>query len=784
MKAVILSCSEGNRLRPVTCSIPKSMLPMMGRPIVEHTVRLLHRHSISDITVASDYLADEVKKHFSRINIEQIKIGFTHMQNLDNFFKEDDVILISDSIVSDIDFSEVLSCFKQIGCPTIVTKPEGISYEYGSIHTDSSGVVTKYTRCPDFAHPSGSAFMGIAVIPKGTKGCDCSDFQTLVEKLTEAAKVFAISPQCYIKNISDFESYQKCNRDFMDKKISLPFPCDEKAPSVWIDENATVMQGSVIVPPVYIGSGSFVSKGARVEAYSQIGRDVNIDCFAGIKRSIIMDNTTINEGCAIRGAIIGQNCDIGFESAAYEGSVIGFGTKLGRHCTLRSGIHIWPEKYIEDESTVCENVIWESTAARSLFSDGSATGIINREITPEFSATLARSAVSILGKRIAVSCDGAGSGAMIKSALISGIQSAGGKAYDLGEQPLPITRSAIRFYSLDGGIALSSREHEGALQGSLDIMNSLGADIENNDLKRLEQLVSRNEAKRESAAQICEAEYLFEYKLYYLKHLINSTSGKPIEAKLLINCPSAWAQDLLKSAAKDLKCDFTFTDADNDVFYQSLKSGDYDFGVICDYKCETLTIIKNSGERLSVFDYYALTSLIIMKSFPHATIFVPEFAPDSIEIMAEKYGANVRRTQVSPPHLMNELSKSSRKLFLQQFIYRFDAVGAIILLLDFLHTKNTTIEALQSEIPASHMVCTDISCNLSRQAEILKSLCHNHHIQPDESQDAIKVTFENGWVLVVPKRTESVINVISHAYSKEYAQEIADIFTDEITKRQ
>ena len=782
MKSVILSCSEGNRLRPITCSIPKSMLPVMGRPIAEHTVRLLHRHGINNITIAADYLAEEIKKHFSSVKIEDTSINFSPLQSLEKFFMDDDTIFISDSILTDMDLSTLISCFNQGGFPTIVTKPVENSCEYGSVHTDSSLTVTSYTRCPDFMHPSGSAFMGIAVIPKGTAISDCSDLQTLVEKLCGLQRVIAFTPQCYIKNVSDFESYHKCCRDFMDKKISLPFPCDEKAHSVWIDENATVMQGSIIVPPVYIGSGSLVSKGARIEAYTQIGRDVNVDCFAGIKRSIIMDNTIINEGSSLRGAIVGKGAEIGFESAAYEGSVIGFGTKLGRHCTLRSGVHVWPEKYIEDESTVCENVIWENTSMRSLFADGSANGVINREITPEFAATLGRSAVAILGKKIAVSEGGSVGGSMLKNALIAGIQSAGGKAYDLGEQPLPITRSAVRFYSLDGGSALSSYESAGTFQASLDIMNSLGADIEIPDLKRLEQFVGTGEAKRENAAQICEAEYLFEYKLYYLKHLINSTSGKPLGARLLINCPSPWAQDLLKSAAKDLNCNFTFTNDENESFIQSLKSGDYDFGVICDYKCETLSIVKNSGEKLSVFDYHALTSLIIMKSFPRATIFVPECAPDSIEIMAKKYGSAVRRTQVSPPHLMNELSKSNRKPFLHQFIYRFDAVGAIILLLDFLHTKNTTIAALQSEIPATHTVSTDISCPISKQTEILKELCANHKVEQHESQDAIRVTFENGWVLVVPKRTQSVINVISHAFSQEYAQEIADIFTDEITR--
>lgn len=624
--------------------------------------------------------------------------------------------------------------------------------------------------------------MGIMVVPKGTTMPDCSDILSLAEKLCKSSNVVSCSPACYIKSISDFESYHKCCRDFMDKKITLPFPCDEKAPSVWIEEGATVMQGSVIVPPVYIGKDSFVSKGARIEAYSQIGHSVSVDAFSGIKRSVVMDNSVVGEGSSLRGAIIGKNVGIGFESAAYEGSVIGFGTKIGRHSTIKSNVHIWPEKHIEDECTIFENIIWEKTSAHGMFGDGSAIGVINREITPEFAATLGRSAVRVLGKKIAVSDGGFTGGSMIKNALISGIQSGGGIAYDMGEQPLPITRSAVRFYSLDGGIALSGYGKEGAFYISLDIINSLGADIENDELERLCRLVESGEAKRENASQIKETEYLFEYKLYYLKSLINSTSAKPLHARILINCHSVWAQELLESAAKDLLCEFVFTKKSQGEFVTVLRSGNYDFGAICDYKCEKLSIVKNSGDVISEFDYSALISLIIMKSFPNAHIFVPQSAPRSIEIMAEKYGADVTRTKISPPYLMNELSKSGQKPYLWQFIYQFDAVGAIILLLDFLHANNTTVEAVQNEIPKTFTISSEICCARDNQEKVIRALCEKHNVEKEETHDSIKVTFDNGWGFVVPKKSQSVINVIGHSFTMETAQEIADIFTDEISK--
>ncbi len=780
MKAVILCNNEGTRLRPVTCSIPKAMLPVMGRPIAEHTLRLFKRHGINEVIFAADYLSEVIEKHFSTAKIEDVKLSYSRVKNLCEFF-DDDTVLINDSTLTDIDLTSLIDAFEENRCPILITKPEGDD-EFGRVYMDSFSSITKYIRFPDTVHLAGSIFTGIAIIPQGTKTKECTTLPELAQMLTASTRVLATSPLCYIRNISDFDSYHKCSRDFFDKKINLPFPCDEKAPGVWVEDGATVMQGSIIVPPVYIGSGSFISKGARIESYTQIGKNVTADCFSGVKRSIIMDGVSLGEGSTVRGAIIGNNSEIGFESAVYEGSVIGSGTKIGKHCTIKNASHIWPEKYIESESTVCANLIWEKTSPRSFFEDGSATGVINCDITPEFAATLGRSIVPLLGKKIAVSQDGFPCSSMIKNALLSGIQSAGGKPYDMGEQPLPITRSAIRFYSLDGGIALSTREYEGNIQGSLDIINKCGADIENEDLKKLCTLVDSGEAKREKASKIHEIEYLFEYKLYYLKQLINSTTGKELNERLLICCPNLWAKDLLQSAAKDLGCHFTFTTEENYEFYKILKSGFYSFGVIMDYKCESVTIIKNSGEKLSEFDYSALTSLIIMKTFPDAEIFVSESAPQSIEEMGKKYSARVHRTKISPPYLMNELSKSDKIQFLHQFIYRFDAVGTIILLLDFLSSKETTIENLLSEIPATHTLSTNISYNTEKQPELLKKICDSHNVTADNSEDAIKINFDNGWVILIPQKTESAIRVISHAHSMEYAQEISDIFTDEISR--
>ena len=784
MKAVIISSGEGTKLRPLTCSVPHSMLPIMGKPLIDHTVRLLKRHNVKSITIATSYLQKEIKKYFSAFPVKDTNIEFTENCEFSSFFQDDDTILISDSVFCDIDFEELLSVHSHSGSDvTVITKRSDEECRYGVIYPEKRNFAADYSRCQNTGKLCGIPFMGIAVVKKGLQITDCRDFRVFLEKLCKKNHtVYCYSPDCYIRDISDFESYQRCSRDFMDKKIKLPFPCEEKAPSVWIDKNATVMQGALITPPVYIGPGSIINKGARIDAYTQISAEVTIDCFASIKRSIIMDNSYISENTSLRGAIIGKNCHIGYGSAAYEGSVLGFGCKTGRCCTLKTSIHIWPDKFIEDETVVSENVVWEDTSKPLFLRKSGTEGILNRELTPEFALKLARSTVALFGKKIAVSCEGNGAGTMIKNALIAGIQSGGGIAYDMGEQPLPITRSAVRFYSLDGGIALSAYSADSTLHGAIDLIGADGITPDKETLNALNHIIENCSAHKTPATGIQEPEYLFEYKLYYLKQLINSTSKKALGAKILIHTPSSWAKELLKSAASDLGCEFKFSDEKNITsFAKEVCASDFHLGAFCDTKCETLTLVTDSGRILTEYDYCALTSLIIMKQFKKATLYVSESAPSSIELLANKYGCNVHRTHVSPLYLMRELSKSARKQNLHQYIYRFDAVGAIIILLDYLYTSGITLDSLLQEIPSSQAVTSTVSCRKNKQKEIIAKLYQRNNAYTPKTENAVKLDFDKGWVLVIPEFEDACIKIISHATSTEYAREIADICIDEIT---
>ena len=184
---------------------------------------------------------------------------------------------------------------------------------------------------------------------------------------------------------------------------------------------------------------------------------------------------------------------------------------------------------------------------------------------------------------------------------------------------------------------------------------------------------------------------------------------------------------------------------------------------------------------MSEFEYSALVALIIMKSYKNAVIYAPDSSPDSIEEMAKKYNATVRRTLISAPVLMNELSHHSESLFYKQFIYRFDALGALIMLLDFLSAKKTSLLSLAAEIPPAYVV-TDTVSLCGRNAEDIIEKIDTENENAAIENEGLRLTFDGGWALIIPSRAQSAFRIISCAKTEEYAREIAGICTDDITK--
>ena len=174
MKAVIISEHEGNRLRPLTCTEPKCMLPVLGRTIAGHMLRLLRRHNINDVTFIPGYLSEEVKKHIGNASVDDVSVSFAEKSDIRTLIENDDVLIVSGSLVTDIDIDAFYNFHREQGRKiTVFTRSHILPSDYGAVKMSDN--------CAHFGDnifidgdATGTFFMGMMIISKGTLTSDFS----------------------------------------------------------------------------------------------------------------------------------------------------------------------------------------------------------------------------------------------------------------------------------------------------------------------------------------------------------------------------------------------------------------------------------------------------------------------------------------------------------------------------------------------------------------------------------------------------------------------------------
>jgi mannose-1-phosphate guanylyltransferase/phosphomannomutase len=155
MKAIIMAGGEGTRLRPLTCNIPKPMMPIMDKPVMEYTVELLKKNGITDIGVTLQYLPDEITGYFGdgkdfgvnmRYFIEETPLGTAGSVKNAEAFLDDTFIVISGDALTDIDLSKAIAYHKKKqSMATLVLKEVPVPLEFGVVVTDNNGKVTGFS---------------------------------------------------------------------------------------------------------------------------------------------------------------------------------------------------------------------------------------------------------------------------------------------------------------------------------------------------------------------------------------------------------------------------------------------------------------------------------------------------------------------------------------------------------------------------------------------------------------------------------------------------------------
>lgn len=359
MKAVILVGGEGTRLRPLTCSIPKSMVPIINRPFLEHMINHLKSHGIDDITLALCHLPDQIQSYFGDGSDFGVKLTYViedypmgtagAVKNVEQHLDETFFVFNGD-IFTDLDFSAMMRSHRQMGAKvTIALTPVEDPTIYGVVKTDAGGRLLRFVEKPSRDEaPSNMINAGTYIVePDVLSHIPPRCFFTFERELFPLLlnigdPIYGYPSDAYWIDIGTTEKYQKLHHDLLTGRVSRGFPGQRAGEGIWVEGDCDIHPSAQLKGPTVIGGNCVIDSGVQVKGPSVIGQGCHIGKDSLIEGAIVWHNTRLGQGVALRNCIIAEGIFIGDRSRVAEGCILGNNVVIGCDQSLTQGTRVWP----------------------------------------------------------------------------------------------------------------------------------------------------------------------------------------------------------------------------------------------------------------------------------------------------------------------------------------------------------------------------------------------------------------------------------------------------------
>lgn len=342
MKAMILAAGKGTRVRPITYTTPKPMIPILQKPVMEFLVELLRQHGFDQIMVNVSHLANEIENYFrdgqkfgvqiaysfeGRIVDGELKGealgsagGMRRIQDFSPFFDDTFVVLCGDALI-DLDLTAAVKWHKSKGSiATIIMKTvsrEEVS-SYGVVVTDETGRIKAFQEKPKVEEAlstninTGIYIFEPEVLDYVPSGKEFDIGSQLFPKLVEMnAPFYGVSMDFEWVDIGKVPDYWQAIRDVLMGKVkNVSVPGHEVRPGVYTGLNVAVNWDNVdITGPVYIGGMTHIEDGVKIIGPTMIGPNCWVCKGATIDNSIIFDYSRLGPGVRLVDKLVfGRYC--------------------------------------------------------------------------------------------------------------------------------------------------------------------------------------------------------------------------------------------------------------------------------------------------------------------------------------------------------------------------------------------------------------------------------------------------------------------------------------------
>ncbi len=799
---------EGSRLRPLTSRHPKPLVPVVGLPVIEHILRLLREHGITQVVVTLAYLGAEIRNRLGdgsdldmeiEYVVEDRPLGTAGSVRNAAHLLDDTFLVISGDAMTDLDLTSVVEEHRRRQSQaTIVLHQVPNPLEYGVVVTDDADNVVRFLEKPSWGEVfSDRANTGIYVVePEVLRHVEpetVSDWSQDVfpAMLKRGEPLRGVVNDDYWCDIGSIPSYLQANWDALEGRVRCHIP-GRREGRVWIGEGVEFGLGVQIEGPAFIGDEVKLKGGAWLNDRVIVDRFAIIDEHTKLSNSIIWPHTYIGESCRLRQTIVCRNVTMKNNTFVEENSVIGDECVVGRGSRIRAGVKIWPNKEIEPGSTVTESVIWAGEWRRGIFTSYGMTGLINVELTPEFCARLGAAFGAMLpkGSDVAVGRDHARSSRMIKRAIVSGIVSAGGNVRDVHEPPVPVIQFATRQARCAAGVQVVVSPLD---QRSADIrfLDADGLQIDKRAERKLENLLFREDFRRAAFYEMGDIEYHDPIPAYRA-HLLGAVDVDAIREaglRLLIDYDYSEASSVLPAVLSELGVTTIPLNAGlhEGPHHRAVpmetalisRTVNADLGCMLGPTGERLALIDETGTVLSSHETFGVIVSWFLRTSP-GIVLAPAATPDWIAQLVRDVGGTFSATAADAPAVLRAAATPGTCLAADgtggfawtRYLAAFDAMYTVVKLLELRALTGIPLRDARESLPRTAYVTATEFCPWEAKGRVMRVLLDGHREKSVDLVDGIKVFVDDGFVLVRPDPDEPSYHIVASVRDEKEGREL------------
>ncbi|WP_373070996.1 sugar phosphate nucleotidyltransferase [Sulfurimonas sp.] len=829
MKAVVMAGGFGSRIQPLTNSRPKPMLPIVNRPMMEHTMMTLKDIGITEFIVLLYFKPDIIKDYFKDGSEFGIKISYVlpdddygtagAVKLAQELIGDENFIIISGDLVTDFDFKKILDFHesKESQLSIVLTSVEN-PLQFGVVIANEENVIEKFLEKPSWGEVfSDTINTGIYIIepeilnyiPENKNFDFAKDLFPLL--MQSNIPLMGYNLEGYWRDVGNPESYRDVYDDILTGRVNFKIPGKSEVypdGTLYSDTPYQFDKSIDIIGNVVIGKNVIIKKNVKLNNVV-IGDNVTIDSDSKISNSVLWNDVVIGHNTKLNNCVICNDNTIGKNVSAKVGLILAEGCEIGELSRFEQDVTIWPEKSIESASIVSHNLVWGSRYKNSIFQDGTVTGKSNIELSCEMATKLAEAFAAQLpiGSKVAVGRDYDKNSRMLKRAFLGGLLSGGVDVLDLKNTARAVLRYTISHDDTIVGGAHFKQAMEDPTSSQITLFNHEGLRIGTNISKDIEKAFFTEKFRRVDYSLVGEIHETLHHKecqsyKVAFEDSIRSSLSKCDTFSVAVDMMHSSTADILPGILNDLGIENIVLNTYHDEkklfnidglkknsksnISSIVKSLGCNMGVIIYPNEQYIRLVTDEGEVLDkIRGLLAVLHLINMTDEGKTKkVLLPTWAPDivefeNLEIERGKY-ADYDAKKLKEYELIATVDGNYT---FTEFGATRDAMYASIKIMELVTCNGVKLSDVSKCIEKFDYRMIKVECTQALKGKMMRKFLESAKGKKSSSIDGVKIWENNtDWILMIPDQYTDHINLYIQAKDKASGEVIYNSYKDKIAQ--